>query len=86
VRPSIRPTVVVAAALVAAVFALALVARSQLDAQGRSAVVLATALETPGLAWAAERLTDAPEVQDLRIAGAPGPSPGPAAVSDGPRS
>jgi dienelactone hydrolase len=71
VRPSIRPTAVVAAALVAAVFALALVARSQLDAQGRSAVVLATALETPGLAWAAERLTDAPEVQDLRIAGAP---------------
>jgi dienelactone hydrolase len=54
-----------------AVSALALATRSEIDSQARAAVVLATTLETPVLAWAAEHLTDAPEVQELRIAGTP---------------
>jgi pimeloyl-ACP methyl ester carboxylesterase len=51
--------------------AAALVYRSTVAAQAEAAVVLATVLETPGLTWTVERLTDEPRVEETNVAGMP---------------
>jgi pimeloyl-ACP methyl ester carboxylesterase len=52
-------------------FAAALVYRSTVVAQAEATVVLATVLETPGLTWTVERLTDEPRVEETSVAGMP---------------
>ena len=49
----------------------AVVYRSTVVAQADGAVVLATVLETPGLTWTVERLTEEPGVVDTEVAGLP---------------
>jgi pimeloyl-ACP methyl ester carboxylesterase len=49
--------------------AAALVYRSTVAAQADAAVVLATVLETPGLTWTVERLTEEPSVEETNVAG-----------------
>jgi pimeloyl-ACP methyl ester carboxylesterase len=49
----------------------ALVYRSTIAAQAEAVVVLSTILETPGLTWTVERLTDEPSVEETSVAGLP---------------
>jgi pimeloyl-ACP methyl ester carboxylesterase len=71
VREVVRPWEAVAASVLLALSLLPLAARSQLDAQARTAIVLSTTLETPGLSWAVERLTDEPALAEVAVSGAP---------------
>lgn len=71
VKGIVRPWEAALAVLLLAASLLPLAARDQLDAQARAVVVLAATLETPVLAWGAERLTQGGEVLETRVAGTP---------------
>jgi pimeloyl-ACP methyl ester carboxylesterase len=49
--------------------AAALAYRTTVAAQADAAVVLSTVLETPGLTWTVERVTDEPRVEETTVAG-----------------
>jgi pimeloyl-ACP methyl ester carboxylesterase len=52
-------------------FVAALLYRSTVVAQVEAIVVLSTVLDTPGVTWSVERLTDEPRVEDVDLAGMP---------------
>ena len=51
--------------------AAAVVYRSTVGAQADAVVAISVVLETPGLTWTVERVTDEPRVEDVAVAGMP---------------